>query len=91
MAAQQGYGQIGAISDANVRQLLQALFDQVRELQEQVTALQQAALQREGTTITAGGRIQAVSAPQGDSDAVNLRTLKSYVAGQIAAFATPAP
>lgn len=85
------YGQIQGISDPFTRQLLQHLFDQVTALQTQVTTLQGAAVQRTAGTLAVDGRLTGVSAPTADTDGVNRLYVQRYVAGQLAAFAAPAP
>lgn len=89
--AQQGYGQLGLIQDPATRQLLQAAFDQIRDLQTQLTALKAAAVQRASGVAAANARLTGVSDPRADTDAVNRRTLEREVAEQLAAFATQAP
>lgn len=91
MATQQGYGQLSLVQDAATRQLLQALFDQVRELQEQLETLRGAAVQRSGGVVIVQGRLAVVADPVQDTDAVNRRTLRREVADQLSAFAAPAP
>lgn len=86
-----GYGQLNLVKDAATRQLLQVLFDQVSDLQQQVSALQAAALQREAGEITASARIVALADPVNSSDAVTLQSMRRYVAGQLGAFTQPPP
>ncbi len=76
--AQQGYGLINGIADPIVRNLLQAAFDQVRDLQTQVAALQANALQR-GSPVSAEARIMNVFDPVAAKDAVNLQTLRRVI------------
>lgn len=83
------YGQLNAVADPATRQLLQLLFDQVTALRSQVTTLQAQALQRSGSDIVAGARITGLTDPVSATDAVNVQTLRRYVAGQLSAFAEP--
>jgi hypothetical protein len=82
----QGYAQLGSITDPATRQLLQALFDQINDLQQQVETLRAAALQR-GSPVIARARIMEVENPQAPGDAVNLRAMQRYVAAQLTTFA----
>ena len=85
------YGQIQGIADPIVRQLLQQLVDQVVALQTQVTTLQGAAVQRTAGVVPVDGRLTGVTAPAAGTDAVNRDYVQRYVAGQLSAFAAPAP
>lgn len=85
------YGQINAITDPALRQLLQGLCDQISALTARVAALESDALQRNNGVITASARLAAVSDPVNSSDAVTVQYMRRYVAGQLGAFTQPPP
>lgn len=78
-----GYGQLGLIKDAATRQIVQALFDQIADLQGQLTTLQAAALQR-GSPVPVNARLLNVFDPEAVTDAVNVQYLRRYVQAQLA-------
>ena len=86
-----GYGQLNAIADPATRHLVQHLFDLNQELEARVTALEAEALTRTAGVVAADARVTGVADPQAGADAVNLQTLKRYVAGQLGAFTQPPP
>lgn len=89
--AQTGYGQLNAVADDASRQLLQHLLELTASLQERVTTLEAQALLRNGPGIAVGARLTGLADPLAGGDAVNQRTLRAYVAGQIGAFTQPPP
>lgn len=72
------YGQLNAIKDAATRQLVQALFDQVRALQGEIAALQANALLR-GSPVPVAARLTDVYDPEAPTDAVNVQFMRRYV------------
>ena len=81
-----GYAYLMRVRDADTRLACQKLFDRIEELQKRVIELEGQQTAR-STSLDAGGlRVLNVASPQADSDAVNLATLRSYVAGQVEAF-----
>lgn len=78
-----GYGQLGLVKDAATRQLLQALFEQIADQQRQLIALQAAALQR-GSPVPVNARLLNVFDPEALTDAVNMQSMRRYVASQLA-------
>lgn len=83
-------GQLNAIKDPALRQLVQSLFDHVTALQTQLATLQTQALQR-GGAVPVASRLQDVYDPEALTDAVNVRSMRKYVQAQVRAAAYVPP
>lgn len=76
-----GYPFLSQISDGATQQALKAAWDTITDLKARI-----ATLEARSTTNMGGAVVTNVGNPQADTDAVNLRTLRSTVANSGATF-----
>lgn len=89
MAGQGPYAALAKITDPHLRAALKLVLDQIGKLQDQASGIG-GVTQPLGAPLDASGhRLQQVGDPSSEDDAVNLRTLREYIAAS-PALASPA-
>lgn len=78
-----GFGSLNRIQDETTRTVLAQAFKQIQVVQRALTTLGEGVLTRGSPVDVEGERLIHVADPEDRTDAVNLRTLREYVARQL--------
>lgn len=78
-----GYGRLLQVRDKVTQDVLKYAFDQIQAVSTRLAALTSTALVKGSPFDASGEQLSNVGDPQAQADAVNLRSMRDYVTGQI--------